>query len=272
LSSLVYGTADYFGGTATRSASAWSVTASSQLVGLLAAFACLPFMWGDGPSVRAFGFGILGGLAGAVGLMLLYHALAHGTMSIVSPVTAVMAAVVPFLFGVTVLGQRPGAAPLIGIVCALTAIVLVSASGASGRDRHVLRTIRWAIGSGIGFGTFFIFLDRIGGHPGVWPLLGARPASILLASVVARRARQPILVPRGTWRWAAPAGAMDMTANLLFVLATSHGPLAITAVLASLYPVSTVALARVVDGERLQPIQDVGLLFALASVVLIAAN
>ena len=271
LSSLVYGAADFCGGKATRHASAWTVTASSQLAGLVTVLVCLPLAGGDGPSWRAVIGGAMGGIGGAVGLMLLYHALAHGTMSIVSPVTAVSAATVPLVFGVGVLGERPGALPLLGIVCALAAITLVSASGGgSGRDAHTVRTIQWALGAGAGFGTFFIFLDRVGGHSGVWPLLGARPASIALAALVARRAHQPVLVPRSLWRWAVPAGALDMVANLLFLFATAHGSLAIIAVLASLYPVSTVALARFVDHEHIRPVQGVGLLLALGALVLIA--
>jgi uncharacterized membrane protein len=100
LSALTYGCADYCGGRATRRAAAWTVTASSQLIGLLTVLVCLPLAWGNGPSVRAISLGAFGGIAGAIGIMLLYHALAHGTMSVVSPVTAVVAAVVPFLFGV----------------------------------------------------------------------------------------------------------------------------------------------------------------------------
>jgi drug/metabolite transporter (DMT)-like permease len=220
--------------------------------------------------VRVIVLGAVGGIAGAVGIMLLYHALAHGTMSIVSPVTAVVAAVVPFAFGVAVLGQRPSVAALVGIVCALAAIALVSASGHGERDAHAIRTIWWAVGAGCGFGTFFVFLDRAGGHAGVWPLVGARPVSILLAALVARRARQPVLVPRRGWPLAVPAGGLDMVANMLFLFATAHGEVSITAVVASLYPASTVALARTIDHEQLHRVQVVGLVFAAAALVLIA--
>ena len=270
LSAVVYGLADYSGGKATRLASAWTVTASSQMAGLVTVLLCLPLAWGDGPNLRVVALGACGGVAGATGLMLLYHALAHGTMSVVSPVAAVSAAVVPFVFGVVALGQRPGVAALVGIAGALVAIALVSASGHGARDAHALRTIQWAIGAGIGFGTFYVFLDRAGGDAGVWPLVGARPVSIALAALVARRARQPVIVPRGVWRLAAPAGAMDMGANLLFLLATSYGDVSITAVVASLYPVSTVAMARAVDHERLRPVQAAGLVVALIALGLIA--
>lgn len=271
LSSVVYGFADFCGGKATRRASTWTVTASSQLAGLVTVLVCLPFAWGEGPSVRAVGLGAIGGIAGAVGIMFLYHGLAHGTMSIVSPVTAVVASLVPVLFGVVVLDERPGTVPLIGIFFALAAVALVSASGGGGRDAHLLRTVRWAVGAGLGFGTFFVLLQRVGDDAGAWPLVGARPVSIALASLVAMRSRQPILVPRSAWPLSIAAGALDMVANLLFIFAAARGDLAVIAVLASLYPVSTVALARIVDREVLRPVQAAGLVFAFAALALIAA-
>lgn len=271
LSAMVYGFADFCGGKATRRAATWTVTASSQLAGLVTVLLCLPFAWGDGPTLRAIGLGGVGGIAGAVGIMFLYHGLAHGTMSIVSPVTAVVAALVPVLFGVLALGERPGALPLVGIGCALAAVALVSGAGGGGRDAHVLRTVRWAVLSGMGFGTFFIFLQRVGDDAGAWPLVGARPVSIALAALVAQRSRQPVLVPRSAWPLAVAAGALDMAANLLFIFAAARGDLAVIAVLASLYPVSTVALARVVDREVLRPVQAAGLVFAFAALALIAA-
>jgi len=270
MSALVYGCADFLGGKGTRRASTWSVTASSQLVGFATVIVCLPFVSSSGPTMRDIGLGAIGGIGGGVGVMLLYHALAHGTMSIVSPVTAVLAATVPVVFGLVVFGQRPGLAAIVGIVCAIAAVALVSISRDGRRDAHVMRTVVWSIGAGLGFGVFFVFLDRTGDHAGLWPLVGARPVSIALASVVALRQGDKILVTRKAWPMVAAAGAGDMLANMLFLFASSRGQLAITGVLASMYPVSTVALARVVDHERLRPIQLVGLLVALLALVLIA--
>ena len=113
-SAIVYGCADFCGGKATRRAAATTVTCSSQLVGLAVLAVGVALVPADGPSLRVLGFGALGGLGGAVGIMLLYHGLAVGTMSIVSPVTAVTAAAVPLLTGTVLLGERPGALALAG--------------------------------------------------------------------------------------------------------------------------------------------------------------
>jgi drug/metabolite transporter (DMT)-like permease len=133
----------------------------------------------------------------------------------------------------------------------------------------VMRTISWSIAAGCGFGVFFVFLDRTSDHAGLWPLVAARPMSIALATAVALRRREPVLPSRTGWPLVAAAGAGDMGANILFLLASTHGDLAITGAVGSMYPVSTVALARLVDGERLRPTQFVGLGVALAALVLI---
>ena len=267
---LVYGVADFCGGKATRHAGTWTVTAGSQLVGFVTVLVALPFVASDGPGGRDLALGALGGIAGAVGVMLLYHALAHGTMSIVSPVTAVCAAVVPVVCSLALFGQRPSRLALAGIAAALVAIALVSLHGDNRRGANMMRTLGWSAAAGCGFGVFFVFLDRTSDHAGLWPLVAARPMSIALAAAVALRRRQPVLPARRAWPLVATAGAGDMGANILFLVASTHGDLAITAAVASLYPVSTVALARFVDHERLRPMQFVGLGVALGALVLIA--
>lgn len=270
VSALLYGSGDYCGGRLSRRVPAWTVTVVTQSVGLAAMVLLVPFVGGDGPTVRALGFGALGGLAGAAGLILMYHAMAHGPMSVVSPVTAVVGAAVPFVFGVVALGQRPGLAPLVGVVCALVAVGLVGASGRTVGARTALPIVWWAVLGGAGFGAFYVLLDRVSTGAGLWPLVAARAASLALALAVARHQRDPLVVPAGARSLAVVAGLCDIAANGLFLLATAHGQVAIVAVVASLYPASTVALARVVDRERLHVVQGAGLAVALVALVLIA--
>ena len=268
-SAIVYGCADFCGGKATRRASAYTVTASSQLIGFTVVLVGLVVLPGR-LTTHDLVLGALGGVGGGAGIMLLYHSLAHGTMSIVSPVTAVMAAIVPVVSGVALFGERPSTPAFVGIGCSLLAIALVSLSHDGGGRDGVGRSILTAAAAGVCFGVFYVFLARCHDQAGLWPLVAARPVSIGMAVAVARFNRASVLVLRDDWRLVAPAGLMDMGANVLYLFATHFGLLAVTGVLASLYPVSTVALAGTIDHERLRPVQWAGLVFAVLALVLIA--
>jgi drug/metabolite transporter (DMT)-like permease len=268
-SAAVYGASDFLGGLASRRASVFGVVALSQGVGLVALLALLP--WLGGP-VRAtdLGWGAAAGLAGAAGLMVFFRALARGTMSVIAPVTAVTAAAVPVLVGV-LSGNRIGLWPAVGIVLALSAVVLVSAEGglgALGAARPV--TLLPALVAGAAFGVFFVLLDRTSAESGLTPLVTARVASMAAVVLVAGVGRQSLRLSRAALPLVALSGVGDMSATALFLLATQqNGQLAITGVLASLYPVSTVILAQLLLRERLAAAQVTGLGTALAAVVLI---
>ena len=274
LSALVYGCADFLGGKATRRSAASTVTASSQLAGLSVLALGVLMIGGKGPTLRVLCFGAVAGLAGALGIVLLYAALAQGTMSIVSPVTAVTAAVVPVLVGTVWLHERPPSRAWFGVMLTLAAIALVSqATGADGRTARALRIVLMSVGAGLGFGTLFVLL-RQAGDPrdvGLWALVGARPISIGAAALLAKRNSEPVLVQRKEWKTVAGAGMLDQAANVLYVLSIGRGLLSVLAVLASLYPVSTVALARMIDGERLQRIQLIGVTLAFLALMLVAS-
>ncbi|HEV7186374.1 MAG TPA: EamA family transporter [Blastococcus sp.] len=268
-SAVVYGASDFLGGLASRRATVFGVVALSQLAGLVALLALLP--WLGGPATRAdLGWGAAAGLVGATGLLIFFRALSRGVMSVVAPVTAVTAAAVPVLAGLLA-GNRIGPAAGIGIALALVAVVLVSAEGGLGR----LRTARPAtlgapLAAGAAFGCFFVLLDRTSADSGLTPLVAARLASFVLVVVVALAGRRSLRVGRTALPIVLASGVGDMTANALFLLATQQdGQLAITGVLASLYPVSTVVLAQSVLRERLVPAQVAGLAAAIGAVVLI---
>jgi drug/metabolite transporter (DMT)-like permease len=268
-SAVVYGAADFCGGLATRRATAFAVVALSQLAGLAALLFLLPWLGGD-PTGPDLAWGAAAGVAGACGLVLFYRALAEGVMSVVAPVTAVSAAALPVLGGF-VLGERIGPWTLAGIGLALVAVVLVAAEDGLGS----LRTARPAsllpaLAAGAGFGLFFVLLDRTAQAAELSPLVATRVVSVLAVVVLARLAARSLSVPRGALPIVLLAGVGDMTANALFLLAAQQGQLAITGVLASLYPVSTVVLAQLVLRERLAATQAAGLAAAGVAVVLIA--
>jgi drug/metabolite transporter (DMT)-like permease len=268
-SAVVYGTADFLGGLASRRASVFGVVGLSQVIGLGALLLLLPWLGGPvGPPDVAWG--AAAGLAGAVGLVVFFRALAHGVMSVIAPVTAVTAAAVPVLVGL-LSGNRIDAWAAVGIALALVAVVLVSAEGGLSALR-VARpaSLTPALMAGVAFGTFFVLLDRTSADAGLTPLVAARLASMSLAVTVALVTRQSLRVPRAALPVVAASGVGDMTANALFLLATQQpGQLAVTGVLASLYPVSTVILAQVLLRERLAGAQVAGLGAAVAAVVLI---
>jgi drug/metabolite transporter (DMT)-like permease len=268
-SAVVYGASDFLGGLASRRTSVFGVVALSQLVGLAALLVLLP--WLGGPVDAAdLGWGAAAGLAGAAGLVVFFRTLAGGVMSVVAPVTAVTAAAVPVLVGLAG-GDEIGTWAAVGIALALVAVVLVSAeSGLSALRAARPAALAPALLAGSMFGLFFVLLDRTSADAGLTPLVTARIASVTLVVLIALAGRQSLRVTRSALPLVAVSGLGDMAANGLFLLATqADGQLAITGVLASLYPVSTVVLAQVVLRERLVGAQVAGLLTAVTAVVLI---
>jgi drug/metabolite transporter (DMT)-like permease len=269
-SAVVYGMADFCGGMASRRATAAAVVALSQGAGLVAVVLLLPWLGGD-PEPADLGWGAAAGVAGAAGLLLFYRSLAAGVMSVVAPVTAVSAAALPVLGGL-LLGERIGPLAAAGIALALAAVVLVAAEDGLASLRSArLGTVAPALAAGAGFGLFFVLLDRTGEDSGLTPLAAARVVSVLLVGGLALASGRSLRVSRPVLPVVLLAGVGDMTANALFLVATQvGGSLAITGVLASLYPASTVVLAQVVLRERLAGAQQAGLAVAAAAVVLIA--
>ncbi len=269
-SAVVYGMADFCGGLASRRAATVAVVTVSQAAGLVGLLLVLPLLGGD-PTGTDLVWGAVAGTTGAAGLLLFYRALAVGVMSVVAPVTAVSTAALPVLGGL-LLGERIGLLAALGIVLALTAVVLVAAEGglSSLLDAR-LGTVAPALASGVVFGVFFVLLDRTGEDSGLSPLVAARVVSVLLVGTLALASGRSLRVPRPALPVVLLAGVGDMAANALFLVATQvGGSLAITGVLASLYPASTVVLAQVVLRERLAGAQRAGLAVAAAAVVLIA--
>lgn len=269
---VVYGAADFLGGLASRRTSVFVVVALSQVVGLAALLALLPWLGGPVEAADRW-WGAAAGLAGATGLVVFFRTLARGVMSMVAPVTALSAAAVPVLVGLLT-GDRIGTWSAVGIALALAAVVLVSAEGGLTALRQARPAgLLPALLAGSMFGIFFVLLDRTSDGSGLTPLVTARLASVALVAVIALATRRPLRVTRSALPLVAASGLGDMAANALFLLATqSDGPLAITGVLASLYPVSTVVLAQVVLRERLVGAQMAGLGAAIAAVVLITAG
>ena len=276
LSGLIWGIGDFAGGKATQRAGALLVVWVSKLVSLPLLAIYLIAMYVPVTPI-GLAWGAMAGVAGLVGLVLFYRALSAGAMTIVAPVSGVTSAAIPVVVGL-VWGERPSGARLLGIGCALLAIALVSiAPNPSGRRQVVSwRLIAVALGSGAGFGLFFILLavanEAAGGSVGLWPIAGSQLSALIIGGLLILMVR-PGPWPRGVGlRFTMVAGPCDMTANALFLLAARTGDLSIVAPLAALYPVTTVILALMIDHERLRGVQIAGLAFAVAALVLVSSQ
>ncbi|MFJ1543238.1 EamA family transporter [Micromonospora chalcea] len=266
VSALVFGTADFSGGKASRWADPIAVTVVSQMLSLPLLVVLVLVVPGT-PSALDLGWGLLAGVAGAGGVMLLYRALAAGVMAVVAPVTAITAAIVPIVAGL-VLAHSPGAVALGGAGLAVVAIALVSL-GERGAARRVSgRVLAMALAAGLLFGVFFALLGQADESAGMWPVLAVRVSSVAFGLALAARTGTRLRLGRRVLGWAAAAGLLDSAANALFLAAAGRGHLSVVAAIASLYPASTVLLALAVDRERLRPVQLAGLGFAAAALVL----
>ncbi len=265
-----YGAADFCGGLATRRSSMFAVAIVSQAAGLILLVALMPLLPGRFTQA-ALAYGALGGACGGIGIVLLYHALSIGKMGVVSPITAVLAAALPVVVGV-VRGDRLSAWQMTGIVVALAAVVLISLSTEpDGRFEFSTAGVREAVASGVVLGGFYIFLALAGKGAGVYPVLFARMCSVALLLAIALVLRREVLPGAPALALVLVGGLLDMSANVCYVLAAGAGYLSIAAVLTSLYPGSTVFLARFVLKERLAKVQKAGVALALAGVALIAS-
>jgi drug/metabolite transporter (DMT)-like permease len=270
LSSLSYGSADFLGGLATKRFGTFSVVVFSQLTGLVLVLVALPLLPDSSPTATDLAWGAASGVAGGIGVALLYRGLAIGVMSVVAPVTAVCAVIIPLAAGVA-MGERPTPVAMAGVVLAVVAIVLVSQSGEPVSGKRGTTGAGIAVLSGIAIGIFLVFLERTGPSAGLWPLVTARIASVSLLALAAVPARERLVLRRAAMPLVLGGGALDMLANIFYLLAVRQGPLSIVATLASLYPASTVILARLILHERLRAVQLGGVVCATVAIVLIVA-
>jgi drug/metabolite transporter (DMT)-like permease len=269
LAAVIYGTGDFVGGFASRHRSAITVLLYAYPVGALLMLALLPAFAGP-LDARTVLLGIGGGIGGMVGVIVMYSLMARAPMNIISPVTAVLAAVVPVGFGLLV-GERPHMSAWLGIAIGLIAVVFVSYTPDDHPHGPVgVRILALACLSGVGFGVYFICLARADHDSGLWPLVISRLTSAALIVPLARSRGVAQPLSGGVLRLAVLAGVLDASANLFFLLASRHGLLSVASVITSLYPAMTVLLAVLVLHEHTGRLQRVGLALAATSIVLIS--
>lgn len=265
---ILYGVGDFAGGFASRRRGAVTVLLWSYPVGAVLMAALLP-LFGGHLTGRAAVFGALGGLAGLLGVIVMYSLMTVAPINVISPVTAVLAAVVPVVVGLGI-GERPHVVALVGIVLGLVAVVLVSrTTDEHPHGRISPRILALAVVSGLGFGLYFVFLDRAGDNTGLWPLVVSRVVSAVAIVPIAAQRDAMRTVTGSTLPIVVLAGACDALANFCFLLSARHGLLSLASVLTSLYPATTVLLAMGLLHEHASRVQRAGLVLAAGAIVLI---
>jgi drug/metabolite transporter (DMT)-like permease len=246
-----------------------AVVLVSQVVGTVIALAMAVVRGETLPLASDVPWCVLGGITGGIGIVALYHGLATARMGVVAPITGVLAAAIPVVFGILIEGL-PSPLVVVGIGVAIVAVVLVSrvADDLTGRPSG----IGLALIAGVSIGAFGIAISQISDGHTFGPLAIIRTAEGALIAGV-------ILVGRRSWRFErrwlpamAGVGVLDMAGNAAFILAVQTGALAIAAVLSSLYPVTTVILASVFLRERVTPSHAAGIVLAGVAIVCIAAG
>lgn len=287
LGALTYGAADFLGGLAARRLRPVVVTGVAAFTGLVVLAMAHPLIGGTatGPDIA---WGVAAGVLSVIGIGLLYACLAIGPMSILSPLTAVVSAIAPMLWGLLVKGDALGPAGYAGLAVALVAVALVGFVPGERIVRPSTRGLVMAVGSGLGIGGFLIAIDRTSPDSGLVPLLAGRATTAVITSVVigvlvvaavrrgagARSAFTPgsagVPTQWGPWRLALLCGIADAGANALLLLALRTGDLAVVSALTALYPAGTIMLAALVLRERVASVQWVGLGLALVAGGLLA--
>ncbi len=281
---VLYGSADFLGGVATRHGQLLRILPLSAGAGAVIVLAAA-ILSGQVAHWAGLGWGIAGGMAGGIGLIIFYAGLAAGPMSVVAPVSALTATVVPVAVALAE-GERASAIVYVGALLCLIAVVAVSSTGPRQADRqgrgavrrrlttggfHV-RAVGYGAAAGSTFGLFFLFLRNASTSGTLWPIAAARLAGlgvILLAAAVTRTRPVPARASGRLLLATVGSGVLDAGANICYVVATRAGLFGLAVVLTSLYPGVTVLLARLTLGERLRPAQRAGLLLAGVGVLLV---
>jgi drug/metabolite transporter (DMT)-like permease len=301
---LVYGSADFLGGLAAKRLRSIVVTAVAAASGLVLLLALYPF-GGGAWTGRDVAWSALSGVFGAIAIALLYACLAIGPMSILSPLTAVVSAIAPMLWGLLVDGERLSALGYTGLAVAIVAVVLVGFIPGQKVVRPSLRGLLMAVGAGSAIGGFLIVLDQTGDDSGIVPLIVNRgvnaiiTTSIVAAMLIASRRRghgaRSVLAAQGAelgatptghadlehagntgpartvavaaqaWWLAVACGVVDSAANAIMLVALRLGDLSIVSALTAMYPAGTIILAAVVLHERVAAVQWIGLALALTA-------
>ena len=267
LSSLIFGAGDFCGGLASKKNNTFTVVVGAHFVGGILMLILAIITRESIPSWTSLGWGAASGIAGALALMFFYRALANGRMGVIAPTAAVITAIIPIVWG-AIFDGLPSSIRMLGFLIAVGAVFFISLDEDSSWPK--LNELLFPFLAGVGFSLFFILIAQVEEGFIYWPLLAARITSVTSFGILGLVTRQLTRPEKGTWHIIVLAGIFDTLGNAFFVIAEQLGRLDVAAVMGSLYPASTIFLARFILNERLVIVQWVGVLLALVAVVLIA--
>jgi len=266
-SAAAWGAGDFSGGMASRKGNVLTVVLVSQVIGGLFLLGMAVFSGETMPPVRHLVYGAFAGVFGNIGLIALYRGLSTGRMGIVAPLSAVLTALVPIGYTAFFAGLPP-MTRFAGFVCFGIAVWLLSS--ADTRFRMTGRELLLSCIAGVGFGLFFIFIDKANDLAIFWSLVWARVASVAFLFTVVMVVGKTGTPKKGQWLFIVMSGVLDALGNLLFSTAAHLGRLDVSAVLSSLYPAATVLLAWLFLREKLRRRQWMGVGIAFVALGLIS--
>ena len=266
---LGWGAGDFTGGLASRKTGAYRAVLYSEIFGIVVLFFVIMFFGEPLPNARVWIFAMLAGALGTMGLILLYHAMTTGLMSIAAPVSALLAAVLPVLVGIFREGL-PKLTIFLGFCFALVAVWMISQGKGGITDilSH-LADLKLPLLAGIGFGSYFVLMhEATNTGATIWPMIISRTGGLILIIFY-------MFITRTSWKVEDPSawpvialnGILDVSGNAFFILASQTGRLDVSAVLSSLFPGATVLLAWIFLKERLSRNQWIGIFAALLAIV-----
>jgi uncharacterized membrane protein len=265
-----FGSGDFLGGLASRKSRTLPVLVVAQLTALVGALV-VALLGGGHVTMRIVAYGVAAGLLNVTGLGCLYRGLAAGRIGEVAPVAAVVAALVPIVWGLAT-GEHLAPVTFIGVVLAVLAGALVSSERGGMQGPMFNPGLLLALAAGGAFGTSFILFSETSHHSGFWPVLFARAAAVIGVVVVVVVTRTTFAIPTIPRRQAVGAGVFDVAATALLLVALRRGVTAVVAPVAALAPGFTVMHAWWHLHERATRIQVAGLVMALVGLALIAAG
>jgi drug/metabolite transporter (DMT)-like permease len=265
---VTWGISDFTGGVVTKRTNVYGVLIIGHIGSLLLLVVSALLFRESLPPMSDMLIGMLTGISGGIGLLLLYRSLADGQMSLASPLAALVGASVPVLVGVWTDGL-PAPLVLLGFALALAAIWLIAQTGHIDRAESFRNLLKPAL-AGVTFGIFFVGLHYASGTAVLWPMAATRMGSIPAVILYCRLRGIKWLPERRLWRNISLISVLDTAGNLFYMLAARFGRMDVAAVVSSLYPASTVALARILLKEKISAWQWVGILLALVALVLIS--
>ncbi|PKQ21176.1 MAG: hypothetical protein CVT66_01625 [Actinobacteria bacterium HGW-Actinobacteria-6] len=266
---LGYGISDFVGGNASRSERPVRVAAFSHTAGLIA-MAFIALIWGA-PAVSPTDllWGAVAGITGGIGIFSLYAALRAGRMGVVAPITAAIGASLPAIYG-AIIGERLAPLSILGLAVVFAAILLVSIPRVEGHEPLSRAALGFAVTAGVFFSGSFILLSNTTSASGLWPAVALRVVSVTILSTGALITTRGLIPNRAVLPATITAGLVETGATVCMLLAVQSGPIAIAAVVSSLYPAITALIARVTIKEHLARHQVVGLFIALIGIALLS--